>query len=209
MAEKVSEPSFNRSRSVDPELVLQVAAGNLNKTRREFELRNPKFVADHAKNRLQEFTFLVCGAPRTGKSTLINSILNKDLAPTNTGLSAVTLEANCYTLEGNCPEKLDEQSGEILQETQSFRINIWDTKGITSWDKTIASIITEKNPMCLMLCSSPGSFAKDEFIRPLINQCISSKVFIALVCTNQWNDSDEKRAKVIEEFHNLLKVSHS
>ena len=33
------------------------------------------------------------------------------------------------------------------------------------------------------------------------------KTFVALVCTNQWNDSDEKRAKVMEDYHNLLTVS--
>jgi GTPase SAR1 family protein len=193
--------SIERSKSIDPELVLEVATENLEKSRRKAELTNPEFVADHAKTRLQEFTFVVCGAPRTGKSTLINAILNKDLAPTKSGSSAVTLETNCYTLQGNCPEKTDE-------ENQTFRINIWDTKGITTWDTTISNIIKEKTPMCLILCSSPGSFAKDDVIRPLINQCITSKVFVALVCTNQWNDSDEKRTKVIEEFHDLLKVGH-
>jgi hypothetical protein len=60
----------------------------------------------------------------------------------------------------------------------------------------------------MILCSSPGSFAKDEFIRPLITQCVSLKVFIALVCTNQWNDSDEKRTKTMQEFHDLLQVSY-
>jgi GTPase SAR1 family protein len=202
----MAEKELKRSESVAPELVLEVAANNLQKSRRECELKNPKFVADHAKNKLQEFTFVVCGAPRTGKSTLINSIINKELAPTKSGPSAVTLENHCYPLEGLCPEKLDEQTGEQLQETQHFCINIWDTKGITTWDETIADIIHEKNPMCLILCSSPGSFAKDEFIRPLINQCVTLKVFVALVCTNQWNDSDEKRTKVMEEFHGLLQV---
>jgi GTPase SAR1 family protein len=208
MADKESILALKRSQSVAPELVLEVAAENLRRSQHECELSNPKFVADHAKSKLQEFTFVVCGAPRTGKSTLINAILNKELAPTKSGPSAITLETNCYTLEGLCPERINEQTGEKLQETQTFRINIWDTKGITTWDKKIADIVNEKNPMCLILCSSPGSFAKDEFIRPLINQCVVLKVFIALVCTNQWNDSDEKRTKVMEEFKDLLAVSY-
>ena len=207
MAEKKTIPTFDRAESVSPESVLEVAAANLRKTRRECELVNPKFVADHAITRLEEFTFVVCGAPRTGKSTLINAIINKDLAPTKPGPSAVTMETKCYTLEGSCPEKTDEGAEKSEEKGQTFRINIWDTKGIGTWDEKIANIITEKNPMCLMLCSSPGSFAKDEFIRPLINQCVVSKVFVALVCTNQWNDSDEKRATVMAEFHELLKVS--
>lgn len=198
---------LTRTDSISPDLVLEVAAQNLQRSRRECESANPKFVADHAKDKLQEFTFVICGAPRTGKSTLINAIINKELAPTKSGPTPVTLETSCYVLEGTCPEKLDERTGKIVQKNQSFQINIWDTKGITTWDKNIADIISEKKPMCLMLCSSPGSFAKDEFIRPLINQCIALKVFIALVCTNQWNDSDEKRTTVIQEFHNLLQVS--
>lgn len=209
MAEKRVIPPLDRAESIPPEMVMQVAAENLRKSRRECESNNPKFVAQHAMNRLEEFTFVVCGAPRTGKSTLINAILNKDLAPTKPGPSAVTLETSCYKLEGSCPEKTDESTGESLQRAQSFQINIWDTKGIATWDQKIANIITEKNPMCLILCSSPGSFAKDEFIRPLINQCVISKVFVALVCTNQWNDSDEKRATVMAEFHELLQVSHN
>lgn len=203
MAEKKASPIFDRADSVSPESVLQVAAENLRRTRRECELNNPKFVAEHAISRLEEFTFVVCGAPRTGKSTLINSIINKDLAPTKPGPSAVTMETKCYTLEGSCPEKVNDNE----EKRTSFRINIWDTKGIGTWDEKIANIITEKNPMCLILCSSPGSFAKDEFIRPLISQCVVAKVFVALVCTNQWNDSDEKRDTVMAEFHELLKVS--
>jgi GTPase SAR1 family protein len=206
MADKESIPTLTRNKSVPPELSFEVGAENLRRSLQACASANPPFVTDHAKTKLQEFTFVVCGAPRTGKSTLINAIMNKELAPTKSGPSPVTLETKCYVLEGSCPEKIDEQTGEKLQETQEFRINIWDTKGITTWDQKISDIITEKNPMCLILCSSPGSFAKDEFIRPLINQCVNLKVFVALVCTNQWNDSDEKRTTVMQELHSLLEV---
>jgi len=208
MTDKKSIPPFERSQSISPEIVSKMAIENLQKFHNECDAQNPKFVADHVKNKLQEFTFVVCGAPRTGKSTLINAIINKELAPTKSGPSPVTLETISYTIEGTCPEKIDEQTGEKSQDAQQFRINIWDTKGITTWDQKIANIINEKNPMCLILCSSPGSFAKDEFIRPLITQCVNLKIFVALVCTNQWNDSDEKRTKVMQEFHDLLQVSY-
>jgi GTPase SAR1 family protein len=205
MATEESMKNLARTQSVSPEVILDVAANNLRKSRYECEEKNPKFVADHAKNKLQEFNFVVCGAPRTGKSTLINAIINKDLAPTKSGPSAVTLETKCYSIEGNRPDQSDEL---LEQEAQQFRINIWDTKGITTWDKSIADIIDEKQPMCMILCSSPGSFAKDKFIRPLIDQCINLKIFIALVCTNPWNDSDEKRTTVMQELHDLLKVCY-
>ncbi|CAF0796003.1 unnamed protein product [Adineta ricciae] len=199
MSEEEATVKIRRTASVDSEAVLEVAAKNLRKSIRECEMQNPPFIADHAKSKLQEFTFVVCGAPRTGKSTLINAIINKDVAPTKSGPSAVTLETKCYTLEGPCSNDED-------QEGRTFRINIWDTRGITAWDKSIADVIEEKHPMCMILCASPGSFANDEFVRPLISQCVNSKIFVALVCTNQWNDSGEKRAKVMEEFHNLLRV---
>ena len=202
MADRESMKRLTQTESVLPETVLEVAAENLRKSIHECELQNPKFVADHAKSKLQEFTFVVCGAPRTGKSTLINAIINKELAPTKSGPSAVTLETKCYSLEGICPDKTNEET----QEYQKFQINIWDTKGITSWNKSIADIIDEKHPMCMILCASPGSFAKDECIRPLINQCVSLNVFVALVCTNQWNDNDEKRIKIMQEFNDLFKV---
>jgi GTPase SAR1 family protein len=208
MANKESTETLTRSKSIPSEVIDEIAARNLQRSQRESEIKEPPFVADHVKSKLQEFTFVVCGAPRTGKSTLINAIINKELAPTESGLSAVTLETKCYQLEGFCPEKIDEQTGEKLQESQSFRINIWDTKGITKWDKSITDIIIEKNPMCMILCSSPGSFANDKVIRSLIEQCVNSKVFVALVCTNQYHDSDEKRTTVMEEFHTLLKVSY-
>ncbi|UJR20594.1 hypothetical protein I4U23_023719 [Adineta vaga] len=199
MNEKESIEKLRKTTSVDSEVVLEVAAKNLRRSIHECSVQNPKFIADAAKSKLQEFTFVVCGAPRTGKSTLINAIINKDLAPTKSGPSAVTLETKCYSLEGHC-------SNEQNEEDQTFRINIWDTKGITTWDKTIVDIINERHPMCMILCASPGSFAKDEYIRPLISLCVNSNIFVALVCTNKWNDSDEKRTKVIEEFHDLLKT---
>lgn len=203
MSNEESATQLQRLDSVDSDVVIEVASRNLRRSIQECEVQNPKFVADHAKSKLQEFTFVVCGGPRTGKSTLINAIINKDLAPTRSGPAAVTLETKCYSLSGPCPDRFDEQQG---RESPQFRINIWDTKGITTWDRSIADIIDEKHPMCMMLCASPGSFAKDEFVRPLISQCVNQSIFVALVCTNKWNDTDEKRTRVMEEFHGLLKV---
>jgi len=78
MTDKESMKSLTRAQSVSSEIVLEVAAENLRNSLHECEVQNPKFVADHAKSKLQEFTFVVCGAPRTGKSTLINAIINQD-----------------------------------------------------------------------------------------------------------------------------------
>ncbi|CAF1009850.1 unnamed protein product [Adineta steineri] len=206
MANNEFKQELLRPISVTTDVVLGVAAENLQNCIHGCEQDNPQFVADHAKSKLQEFTFVVCGAPKTGKSTLINAIINKDVAPTKSGTSAVTLETKCYSLEGNCPNKTDEQTGDIVQEGGIFRINIWDTKGITTWDSSIIDIIEEKHPMCMIICASPGSFAKDDILHSLIDRCVNLNIFVALVCTNQYIDSDEKRIKIMQEFDDLLKV---
>ncbi|CAF4704640.1 unnamed protein product, partial [Rotaria sp. Silwood2] len=79
---------------------------------------------------------------------------------------------------------------------------------INTWDSSIIDIVRQKNPMCVTLCASPGSFANDKFIRGLISECVNFNIFIALVCTNPWNGSDDKRKAVMQDFHDLLKVSY-
>ena len=185
---------------------LEIGANHIRQSRRKIAEQNPEFVVECAKNKLQEFTLVVCGGPRTGKSTLVNAIIDKEVAIVRPGFTPVTLENTCYKLEGTFPEIIDEQTGTKQNESQPFQINIWDTKGIKTWDESIVKIIREYNPMCVILCSSPGSFANDHFIEPLIQECVHLNVLVALVCTNQWNDSDSKRQKVMDEFHSLLKI---
>jgi hypothetical protein len=66
MADKESIPTFTRNKSVPPELSFEVGAENLRRSLQACASANPPFVADHAKTKLQEFTFVVCGASRTG-----------------------------------------------------------------------------------------------------------------------------------------------
>jgi GTPase SAR1 family protein len=209
MADEDTRDLFKRAQSVSLDDALEVGAGHIRQSRRKVGENNPNFIAQHVQCKLQEYTLVVCGGPRTGKSTLINAILNKKLAPVAPGFNPVTLENTCYKIDGVFPEILDEHTGVEQQESQTFQISVWDTKGITAWDESIAKIIREHNPMCVILCSSPGSFAKDDFIRPLIRECVNLNVLVALACTNQWNDSDIKRQRVMEEFHDLLKVNSS
>ncbi|CAF3512221.1 unnamed protein product [Rotaria sp. Silwood2] len=206
MSDDQGHKDFQRAKSISLDAALEVGASNICRSRQEIAENNPEFFAESAKEKLQEFTLVVCGGPRTGKSTLINAILNKDLAKVRPGFAPVTMENTCYKLDGIFPEIVDEQTGEKQQESQPFQISVWDTKGITTWNESIVKIIREHNPMCVLLCSSPGSFAKDDFIKPLIQECVNLNVLVALVCTNRWNDSDIKRQRVMEEFHDLLKI---
>ncbi|CAF0884472.1 unnamed protein product [Rotaria sordida] len=205
MASKNNEEKRARNRTIPVTSAVTIGANNLRTSQIECANNNPSFVANYVENKLQEFTFIVCGAPRTGKSTLINAIIGRELAATSPGPVPITQESTCYELNGTFPEIIDRQTSERYVDAQQFRINIWDTKGIKTWDSSIVDIIRQKNPMCVILCASPGSFADDEFIRGLISECVHFNIFIALVCTNQWNGCDDKRKAVMQDFHDLLK----
>ncbi|CAF2760293.1 unnamed protein product, partial [Rotaria sp. Silwood2] len=206
MSDDEAHQDFQREESIPLDAALKVGADHICQCRQQIDKRNPEFFAESAKEKLQEFTLVVCGGPRTGKSTLINAILNKNLAPVRSGFAPVTIENTCYKLDGIFPEIVDEQTGKKQQESQPFQISVWDTKGITTWNESVVKVVREQNPMCVLLCSSPGSFAKDDFIKPLIQECVNWNVLVAFVCTNRWNDSDIKRQRVMEEFHDLLKI---
>ncbi|CAF1439140.1 unnamed protein product [Didymodactylos carnosus] len=163
--------------------------------------RNPEFVAKYAEEKLKQFTLVVCGAPKTGKSTLINAICGKAVADTSDSLDALTTDTKCYPVEGAYPVIEEEQDYQ-----KKFRINIYDTKGITSWDLSIIDILKSTNPICMIYCATPGTFADLRMVEELIKECVRLKIFVALVCTNMWTNDDEHRETIMQEFDNVLKV---
>jgi ribosome biogenesis GTPase A len=90
-----------------------------------------------------EINILLCGAPRVGKSTLINAICEKQLAKTNAGLGACTNRISSYFLKGNI---------EIDSEKINYRYNFWDTPGIEKWTqeeirKTLEILNRSRDPI--------------------------------------------------------------
>ncbi|CAF3493006.1 unnamed protein product, partial [Rotaria sp. Silwood2] len=92
MSDDQGHKDFQRAKSISLDAALEVGASNIRRSRQEIAENNPEFFAESAKEKLQEFTLVVCGGPRTGKSTLINAILNKDLATVRPGFAPVTME---------------------------------------------------------------------------------------------------------------------
>jgi hypothetical protein len=143
------------------------------------------------------------GSPRVGKSTLINAILKKNIAQTSPGRNACTTAMAHYEYEETYTSSSDDKSST----SSTCSIRIWDAPGIEDWTKLdvaqhIRNLVKEKNPICLIYCASPGSFADLEHIKVIIEQCKKLNVFIALVVTNMFasNAVDD----ILESFQTLL-----
>lgn len=138
------------------------------------------------------------GSPRVGKSTLINALCDSNQAEVSSSLNSCTQKITCYTLKDN-QQRMDN--------VKPFQINFYDTPGIESWEKkngemTMLDFIEKTNPLCVIYCASPGSFAKLDQLTSILQFCQMKQIFCALVCTNMW--SSKKRDNVIEEFEKQL-----
>jgi small GTP-binding protein len=161
-------------------------------------------VQEYLHNALEKaFDILLMGSPRVGKSTLINAILKKNLAKTSAGRNACTSEMNYYEYEEMYTSSIDNTS----LKTSTCSIRIWDAPGIEDWTKLdvskhIKNLIKEKNPICLIYCASPGSYADVAHIKIIIEECKKLQVFIALVVTNMY--ASDEVDDILETFKILL-----
>jgi small GTP-binding protein len=156
----------------------------------------------------KSFDILLMGSPRVGKSTLINAILKKNIAKTSPGRNACTSVMSYYEYEETYTSSDDNRSSTT---SSTCSIRIWDAPGIEDWSKLdvkkhIQYLVKEKNPICLIYCASPGSYADVEHINLVIEQCKKLKVFIALVVTNMY--ASDEVDDILETFKILL-LRHS
>ncbi|CAF0880072.1 unnamed protein product [Rotaria sordida] len=155
---------------------------------------------NHITEKLQ-FNIILMGSPRVGKSQLINAICNgENKAETSSSLNSCTKEVSCYFLEDN----QQQMSG-----IKPFRVNFYDTPGIESWANqggvtTMLKFIEDKDPICVMYCAAPGTFADLSQVRPVLKFCQEKRIFWAFVCTNMW--SNVSRKEVIREFEKELAI---
>jgi len=153
---------------------------------------------NHIAEKLQ-FNIIIMGSPRVGKSELINALCNgKNRAKTSSSLNSCTKQITRYVLEDTQPRNSTEKS---------FKINFYDTPGIESWtnqegEMTMIEFIKQTDPLCVIYCASPGSFANLKQLHSVLEYCKTKEIFCALVCTNMW--SGNKRYEVINEFENEL-----
>ncbi|CAF0977893.1 unnamed protein product [Rotaria sordida] len=155
---------------------------------------------NHITEKLQ-FNIILMGSPRVGKSQLINAICNgENKAETSSSLNSCTKEVSCYFLEDNQQQ---------MPGIKPFRVNFYDTPGIESWANqggvtTMLKFIEDKDPICVMYCAAPGTFADLSQVRPVLKFCQEKRIFWAFVCTNMW--SNVSRKEVIREFEKELAI---
>jgi GTPase SAR1 family protein len=156
----------------------------------------------------KEFSIAVCGSPRVGKSTLVNALCGKQVANVSNSLNSNTDKIEKYVLKTNNTFNNDVAS------SAEHSITIYDTPGIESWtEKNVRSyfsnIMKESKPLCMIYCASPGSFARLDHLQWVIDTCIESNIFCALVCTNKYFGGSNRRNEVLKEFDSLLIRYHN
>ncbi|CAF4658387.1 unnamed protein product [Rotaria sp. Silwood1] len=155
-----------------------------------------------------QFNIAVCGSTCVGKSTLVNALCGKEVAKTSSSLCSTTNEIKKYVLNRTC------QSVNEASSSTEYTITVWDTPGIESWtidnvQKHFTQIMVESTPLCMIYCASPGSFARLDQLKWLVETCIKSNIFCALVCTNKYSGGSKQRAEVLKDFHSLLTSYHA
>ena len=132
---------------------------------------------DYVAAKLNEFSFLVVGPPRVGKSTLINAMLNGHVADTSGGMAACTSQVRCFDRTIS------------YADAQPVTLHFTDSPGIEDWPRaqaTVTQYLSAANPVCVFFCFAPARFAQISEFVPIIQKLVDAHVFVALVLTNMY-----------------------
>lgn len=147
---------------------------------------------------MKEFSIVLCGSARVGKSCLINAMTGARMTTTSAHLDSCTqsLHKHSFTIA------TEDGSGPAL-------ISFWDTPGIENWSEEfvknyIQGLVQTTQPLCLIYCASPGSMAKESVIRWFCESCTSNNIFFALVCTNKYSGNLQQQKAVVNGFLSIL-----
>ena len=145
-----------------------------------------------------EINILLCGSAKVGKSSLINAICQQQLAKSSASSDL-------------CTQRLTQYKTEYVENSAVYRTTFWDMPGVDSWNETevrtrVKELIDKIQPICMIYCASPGSFAKLQHIEWLLSVCAEKQIFCALVCTNMWASS--RRQVVLKEFCEIFRKVH-
>jgi GTPase SAR1 family protein len=211
----INRPSQNNALLAShPQLTdrASVLAAGYDTFQSQIELAGQAFTVDPVMrqkifNMFNEFNIIVCGSARVGKSTLINAMCGRTLAKTSPGLDSCTKDISRYVLSEKC---------RVDNESITYTYNFWDTPGFESWNETdIRTNFTKimqkpkSDPLCMIYCASPGSFANTEQLKWLLNVCIREhKLLCALVVTNKWAGQKSHRLAVLNTYKELLANYH-
>jgi len=151
----------------------------------------------------KEYSIVVCGSSAVGKSRLVNALCGRQVASISSSLSSHTDKIEKYVLKRN------DASANNAASSVQYSITIYDTPGIESWTEQhvrsyFSNIMKESQPVCMIYCASPGSFARLDHLQWVVNTCIESNIFCALVCTNKYCGGRDKRNQVLKDFDSLL-----
>ena len=150
------------------------------------------------EKQLDRTSVLLCGAARVGKSTLINAMCQQKLTKTNAGLNSQTRAVERYSYR-------------FTNGTKTHETVIWDVPGIESWLENdvreyMIQLIEQTEPLCMIYCACPGSFAQLNHVRWLVTECYRRGIFCALVCTNMW--AGRNRQEIVDGFQRVLSAAH-
>lgn len=150
----------------------------------------PPTIKAQARTILKECSVVICGAPRIGKSSLINAIVGKEVATTSTRLGPCTKKIESYPM--------------IDPEKTTFQTRIYDTPGVEEWNESITDILKTTAPIVLVFCMAPRCWTPIDKLKTLLNECFKLEILVALVCTNMWIGQKDKYKVILKEFDDLL-----